>query len=115
MFLIILHHIGMHGLTITNDLFSYNYIYKSFLSIVGKIGVNVFVIISAYFMITGKFNIKKYFKLFGQVLFYSLGIFLIVEIFLKNDLYVGLSQISKSLFPVLSSHYWFITDYQLFD
>ena len=71
-FMIVFHHIGFYGLKIESDLFTYNYIIKSFLALPGKLGVNIFILISAYFMTNTKFEYKKLIKLVSQILFYSI-------------------------------------------
>ena len=70
--------------------------------------MNVFVLITGYFMIDGKFKIKKVINLVLQVFTYTF-IFLIINCLLNNQ--VSLQQIIKSILPVMYSHYWFITTY----
>lgn len=77
--MIIAHHYSVHGgWDIPNEL-SYNRIIVQFLSLGGKLGVNCFVLITGYFMINSKFNIKKFAKIVGQVFFYSVVIMLILN------------------------------------
>lgn len=78
MFMIVAHHFSVHGgFEITSVPFVNN-IWLQFLASGGKIGVNVFIIISGYFLISSKkIQTKKVLKLFTQMLFYSLILFLI--------------------------------------
>ena len=76
MFMIIFHHISVHSNF--NNLTTTNLLYLKFIQIGGKIGVNIFVLISGYFLInTERIKINKIFKLWGQMLFYSLLIYIV--------------------------------------
>ena len=78
MILIVLHHYALHG-----GLFQPNNLNEKvglFILLGGKIGVNVFVIISGYFLVNSKFRIKKLLQLIGQVYFYA--IFIIISLIL---------------------------------
>ena len=80
MVMIIFHHFAYHGgfvwdfSTITIEHLWYNLIIMG-----GKIGVNIFVLISGYFLILNKDKIvnlfRKMLKLWGQIFFYSLLFF----------------------------------------
>lgn len=77
----------------------------------GKIGVDLFIIISGYFLVNAKnINIKKdkIKKLILPVWIYSI-IFLMIAIAFKLD--ISLGKIASSIFPVIFVNYWFITDY----
>ena len=76
--------------------------------------VNVYVLITGYFLVEKEIQIKKVFPLWGQVLFYSLllgivaigtGIVAVGELNIYRLIYY--------LFPVVTEHYWFVTDYIL--
>lgn len=81
-----------------------------FFSLGGKIGVNIFIFISAWFLIESKFNIKKLMILIIKVKIYAF-IFLILAILLKENL--NFKWLMISLFPILLKHYWFITGYTM--
>ena len=74
MLFIIAHHFSVHGFGDVNFAISNanNYVIY-FFGILGKIGVDVFIIISAYFMIDSKFNLKKLFVLGGDLLLFDNG------------------------------------------
>lgn len=84
----------------------------------GNWGVNVFVLISGYFLIEDKisnFNIKKIFVFLGQILFYSILIYTLFCIFdFRKFSFMALI---KTLFPITFNSYqsnsllWFITLY----
>ena len=83
MLFIISYHFSIHGFGEVNFVISNmnNYVIY-FFGILGKIGVDIFILISAYFMINSKFNLKKLFVLGGEVYFYSLAALIIFSLFL---------------------------------
>lgn len=58
MFLIVAHHFSVHS-TFSNDISVVNLCLVRALRIGGKLAVNVYVLISGYFMISSKFKLKK--------------------------------------------------------
>lgn len=79
MLLIVFHHFALHvGIEYTT--FSLSNAYLNIIEFGGKIGVNVFVIITGYFSCTSKFSFQKIFKLLFAVEFYSLTL-MIVSLF----------------------------------
>lgn len=76
--------------------------------------VNVYVLISAYFLSAGDYRPLKVVRLWLQVFFYSAGIAAVLTLlgvipFSQIDLYRALLY----LFPVIEEHYWFVTAYVL--
>lgn len=74
--------------------------------------VNVFMLISGYFLIKSEFKLKRLIELVLQVMFYALGTFLVCLVFKietgnPKDVYNTLF----SVFPVHMDLYWFITGY----
>ncbi|WP_271813224.1 acyltransferase [Clostridium beijerinckii] len=107
--MIIAHHYSVHGgWDIPNEL-SYNRIIVQLISLGGKLGVNCFILITGYFMINSKFNIKKFSKIIGQVFFYSVAIMLVFKLF--GISHIGIRETAKSFFPIIFSKYWFATTY----
>ena len=111
MSLIVAHHFAVHGgFQFGTDVFSVNHLWVQFLSSGGKIGVNVFVLISGYFLCQSKgISLVKLIRLWLSIFFYSV---------LFVGLFVGLGPESlqlkpliRSLFPVTYSAYWFISTY----
>lgn len=113
MFLIVTHHYAIHGFANLNLDFSFNKIIIDILVLGGKIGVSGFVLISGYFMINSKFTLKKFLKILGQVLFYSLIFLILFMTVLKPVSPITKQQIFRSFFPITFSAYWFITNYIL--
>ena len=75
----------------------------------GDIGVDIFIIIFGFFYDKNKLRLNKIINLILQVLFYSLGIYIIL-CFLKVTQFTPILLI-KSMFPILFQQYWFITAY----
>lgn len=114
MFLIIAHHYSVHGgfnLLMNTPGIEFNKSWLEFLGYGGKLGVNLFVLISSYFLVESKFSLTKLKNLFITVTFYSLSIYLIFIIFDPNLL--GLKNTIKFTFPVFYNVWWFISTYIL--
>lgn len=76
--------------------------------------VNVYVLITGYFQAEREVHIKKAFTLWGQVLFYSLLLGAIaVCTGLVNLADMDIYRLAYYVFPVITEHYWFVTDYIL--
>lgn len=112
MFLIVLHHFAIHGIFNSHIVIAnltINKMLAEFLIIGGKIGVDLFVLIMGYFLIDSNFKIKKVFQLETQILTYSIGIS-IVFVLLKY-VNISMSAVIKTIFPVITNSYWFVTSY----
>lgn len=108
MLMIIAHHFALFGLTIYGD--GFNFFIARLFQFGGKLGVDIFVIISSYFLMNKKFNIKRFFNIIFQVLFYSI-LFLIIFTCINKEFSVKLLIIN--VFPIIFNNYWFITTYLL--
>lgn len=76
----------------------------------GKLGVDIFVLISGYFLSTRmKVVYKPVVKIWGQVLFYSLIIAIFSHITLNTP--ISLKGWIRLLFPLSTGVYWFATAY----
>ena len=73
------------------------------------IAVNVFVLISGYFMIESSFKAHKVLKIGGEVWIYSV-IFSVVDLCASGQGWSG-SYLLKMLFPLLTKRYWFVNSY----
>lgn len=118
MFMIIAHHLCGHGgLKFDNSVFSVNHLWTDVFSMGGKIGVNIFFLISGYFLVkTKNVTVNKIIKLWAQLLFYSISVFLF---FYFSGLFKGMSisgfafELFKSCFPVITETWWFASVYFL--
>ncbi len=113
MFMIVtLHYTQNSGVLENNGTYTLQNIFFIFLNTVCSVGVNCFVLISGYYLITSKFKIQKIIHLWGLVLFYSLGIYLLYKI--TNHSVVNPMSSVETIYvftPVLNVHYWFIVPY----
>ena len=79
---------------------------------IGNIGTVLFMLISGYYLIDSKnIRLSKIVKLWLQVLFYSLGIYLIF-ILTNNQLFI-FKDLIKYITPISSNIYWFMTVYTI--
>ncbi|WP_162258586.1 acyltransferase [Levilactobacillus koreensis] len=119
MFFIVLHHAIVHGVLgeyvgniYSGTIFTNHWVnitIANILVIVGKTGVEIFVIITGYFMITSRFKGNKLIKLWIPIWIYSvLG--LVIGI-LSGKFNIGIIAIVKSVFPITFVDYWFMTAY----
>lgn len=109
MILIILHHFGYNGNYNSSSLIGSFFI--DFTILGGKIGVAIFILITGYFMIENKWNVKKLIKIILETVFYSIGIALVFQI-------LGIAKMNARgifhfLTPVIHDNYWFVTTYVL--
>ena len=117
MFSIVIFHISRHGNWGNGGVFfpeemTINAFFLQSLLPLGKIGVDVFVLISGYFLINStKDTWPKIVKLWLEVLFYSIVIS-IAFIFINDTEYTD-RQIVSILTPILSNIWWFATTYLL--
>ena len=113
MLMIILFHISLHGNIVkyfAKIPFSINKCWLYGLRSLGKVGVNIFVLISGYFLINkNKISIPKILKLWLHIVFYCVGIYL---------LFVGLGrepfEIKRFLItflPITFNEWWFASTY----
>ncbi len=108
MVLIILHHYALHGGLSSIDGFGVNKYIGTICLIGGKLAVNLFVLISGYFLIESEFKFKKVLKLIIQVYCYSIAFF-IGYVVLKG---MPTGEIIKlTVFPFTSKAYWFMFPY----
>lgn len=112
MIFIISFHLSVHGFNDFNFVLSNpNTYFVYLLKVFGKIGVDMFILISAYFIVNSKFTLKKLLYLEGEVYFYSLAIFLIFFIFITPNMDITRDMIFSTFLPVSHNAYWFITNY----
>lgn len=91
-----------------------SFILYSFFLVPGKIGVAIFFGTTVWFLaardLSLKYSFKKVFQLEKEVFFYSI-IFLIINAILGRS--VSLTEIIKSVFPLITGEYWFVTSYAI--
>lgn len=86
MFLIVLHHGVVHGnLNFTGSL-DVNKLFLSLFIFGGKFGVNIFVLISGYFLCRASFSMRKVSKILGEILFYIIIVLSFVIVFFYDSI-----------------------------
>ena len=81
------------------------------LQIGGKLGVNLFVLISAYFMVNKSFKLSRILKIIFETFFYSVFIYLIFIAFGKTNFTID--EFILNFFPVIFERWWFVTTFVL--
>lgn len=111
--LIIAHHYAMVGcdtLLVSNEI-TVNRLFSQFLFTGGKFGVNLFVLISGYFLSEQKFRWSKFITLQMQVWFYSIASLLVLILFFEHGFSV--IDLVKAAIPLIMGRYSFATTYLL--
>lgn len=86
-----------------------NYTVLQYSMILCSIGVNLYVMITGYFLVDKPFKSNRFVRVWVQTVFYSVGVallfyFLLPEKYTMKDVLVG-------FIPIHSCSYWFVTDY----
>ncbi len=114
LFVIVLHYLGKGGTLLAwgDDNFTVNSYIAWAVEAFALVAVNVYVLISGYFLVDSQFKIMRIIKLWMQVFFYSAGIWLIFLVLGKVPAdYNGAYWYSMFLMPITSQHYWFASSY----
>lgn len=107
-FILVYHYVTYGGILEIN-IYSLNKLLALFLSVEGKVGVGIFLIITGYFMANSKFKIKKVLKFCFQVFFYSTILaFIAIDRSMAN---LKETDISAYFMPILKNVYWFPSVY----
>lgn len=107
--IIALHFLG-HGGVLEHALpDSRAYYFYWFLEALSFVSVNVFVLLGAYFLCETSFNSKRIMNIWATVLFYSVGIFILILLFRRPE--NVLLSLYQAFTPVFSNQYWFATKY----
>lgn len=113
MVMIMFHHFAYHG----NFEWNYNeitipHLWYNYILMGGKVGVNIFVLISGFFLIENTerlFQPKKLLKFWGQVVFYSITTYFLSIVLQINNF--DIKQIIKICFPITYPGWWFASTY----
>lgn len=103
------HFIGYAGLTELLPFFSANGIAVRILNIFCGSAVNIFVLISGYFLVSSAFKWSRALKIWGETFFYSVVCFIVAAALNLEKITSG--KMLLSFLPFLSRHYWFTVAY----
>jgi surface polysaccharide O-acyltransferase-like enzyme len=112
--MVISHYMWYAGLLLElNDTINGRYIFIMAIRSLTVGCLNLFVMLTGYFMVKASFQFKRFFRLLCQVLFYSLLIPAVLSLLglptiAKEDGFYG---VLTYFLPVSTGHYWFITAY----
>ena len=111
-FVVCLHYLGVGGgyyniLDGNLSNITVNFVSAALFEALAIVGVNCFVLISGYFLITSSFKPKKILNLWINTIFYTVILFIIHVALFGFELNAAI----KSFAPILMSTYWFITVY----
>ena len=111
MLMIIAHHFSVHGgFEFSTNSLTVNRLWIQFIQMGGKIGVNIFGLISGYFSVTAKsIKISKILKLWMQILTYS-GVIFIIFVITGIEQF-EIKELIKNFLPIIFSQWWFVTTY----
>ena len=109
--IITLHLLSFSGLLETYKNFSFTSLLVWGLESLCFVAVNCYVLISGYFLIDSSFKFKKLFKIWIEVFFYSVIIYL--SLLFTKTITFGYASLLKSFFPILLGNYWFISVYTI--
>ena len=123
MFFIVIWHSLVHGLNFAGflDIQSsipvnyhsvtsvFNYVSSGLLMTLTAVAVNIYILVTGYFMINSSSKWNKIPYIWIQTAFYSFIITLIIKITNAED--IGLKSLLLSGFPIFNDKYWFVTKY----
>ncbi len=111
MLIIVAHHVAVHsGFGFPSDTVTFNRLWIQFIQIGGKVGVNIFVLISGYFSVTSPaLSHNKTVKLWLQIFTYSASLYLIAMVAFDEAL--TMKGAFKNFMPVTHSKWWFAGTY----
>ena len=115
MFSIVLYHCMCHGIggsyafDLRQPVSLLNFTFSDLVLVIGSIAVNLYVLVSGYFLVTAKFKASRIVRTWLSTCFYSV---LITFIFMTLSLAPwNIVTLGKSFFPVSSDPYWFVSQY----
>lgn len=111
MLMIVVFHFSLHtDFVFAADRLSVSKAWIYLLRMGGKIGVDIFVMISGYFLVNKSgISLSKTVKLWLQIAFYSVGIYLLFAA--TGAVPFGIKTAAKSCFPIMTDQWWFASGY----
>jgi surface polysaccharide O-acyltransferase-like enzyme len=107
--IIIMHLLGHGGILDNVKPYTANYMLVWTINALAFVSVNCYVLISGYFLVDSKFSVKKVLIIWGQIIFYSIAIYVIA---LSSGLIsMNIKTAIIAFLPVLGKQYWFATTY----
>lgn len=115
MFFIVVYHClthgvgGDYGFSMTNTVSFSNLLFSDFMLVFSSIAVNLYVMISGYFLVDLNFKLSRIVRTWTNALFYSC---IITVVFMTFQIVpFNITTLGKSFFPISTDAYWFVTQY----
>jgi surface polysaccharide O-acyltransferase-like enzyme len=86
-----------------------NYGISQYIMILCSVAVNIYVMITGYFLIDKDFKSRRLVKVWVQTIFYTILFAVIFHLVCPDK--ISIQQIIKSFLPIRFCSYWFVTDY----
>lgn len=111
MFMIVAHHFSVHGqFAFSTDRITIPRLWIQFIQLGGKVGVNIFILISGYFLVhCSDIKINKILKLWIQMVFYSITIYIAFILFGLESFRIR--AVAKCFLPITGGNWWFANTY----
>ena len=106
--LIIINHLSLHTPWNVEKTANTARLATQWLGTGGRLGVNIFILISGYFLIKSRFKWRSVAKLWLQVWLYAIALFFIFKALGEP---ISYNQIRVSFLPIFYNQWWFITAY----
>ena len=115
MFFIVVYHCLTHGIggeyafSTSQPILLSNALFSDFMLVFSSVSVNLYVMISGYFLVDLNFKLSRIVRTWTYACFYSCAItaiFMVLQITKFDILNLG-----KSFFPISADAYWFVTQY----
>lgn len=110
MLFIVAHHFGIHGQYGDMQMSQFNSFIIMLLSAGGKLGVNIYVLISGYFLVGSSFKLRRLINTIALTIFYSVSIYLVM-LFALPEYSFSFGELFSRIFVIYKSNYWFVTCY----
>lgn len=107
--IVFLHFLGTGGISGNATMFSSNYEVSYFIEIACNCAINCFALITGYVCINSKNKLSRFISLWFQVIFYTITITGIFQIFAPN--LITKNEVVYAIFPIFSNQYWYFTAY----
>ena len=115
MFFIVVYHCLTHGVgdgygfRVSNPTTLSNLMFSDFLLVFSSIAVNLYVMVSGYFLVDLNFKMSRMVRTWTYACFYS---FVITLLFMSLQIEpFSIVALGKSFFPISTDAYWFVTQY----
>lgn len=102
-------HFWLGDFSYSHETITFNRVLCQVSGVGGGFGNICFILISGYFMVDSEFKFKRIFRVWLEMLFYSVGC--LIAVCLLSGSGVGVGTAVKAFFPFATCQYWFMTEY----